>query len=162
MNMDWKAYYRDEIESPEGREYLSVLSGEMEGDPELAELLRAGAVLLFPHTALRYAAPLILRVVASLYRLPGIERVVALGVLHMGALPKPYQAVYQLLTSEEAPTREREKAFRRLAGGVCFRARRGPPHLGSFPYSKWSSRRRYAEGPMSWPGSSPWTPSSPW
>ena len=120
MNTDWKAYYWDEIESPEGREYLSVLSGETEGDPELAELLRAGAVLSFPHTALRYAAPLILRVVASLYRLPGIERVVALGVLHMGALPKPYQAVYRLLTSEEAPTREREKAFRHLAGGFLL------------------------------------------
>jgi len=64
-------------------------------------------VISFPHTALGYSGPLIMRTVVSLLRTPGLRRVIALGVLHMGTLPEPYKGLY----------RSGQPGWERLAGG---------------------------------------------
>lgn len=93
--MDWKAYYRGELESPEGRALaLEAVRRHGPGESALVETLRAGGVLSFPHTALADSAEPIARVVAAAYA-TGAERVLALGVLHGGTLPKQFRPLYE-------------------------------------------------------------------
>ncbi len=89
----------------------------MEDPWGLSELLEGGAVLSFPHTALAYSAPLILPLAAALYRLPAIKRVIALGVLHLGALPEPFRRLSRVFADPSAAEDEIAEAFAALAGG---------------------------------------------
>ena len=112
--MDWKPYYRGEIESMSGRETVeTLLRGAVPG--AIDELLIGEAIVSFPHTALRYAGPLQARVVRMIYRL-GIERVIALGVLHGSSV-----AVYKKASG--TPRRRRNRgvrhAMRSLEGSSC-------------------------------------------
>jgi hypothetical protein len=80
--MDWKPYYRSEIDSAAGRRAVDGLL-RAPYDEAIARAIAGGAIVSFPHTALAYAGPLQAWVVSSLYR-SGVERVIALGVLHSG------------------------------------------------------------------------------
>jgi hypothetical protein len=116
--MDWKGIYRREIESPEGRFLLSELIEDYRrGEPTLRGTLEKGGVVSFPHTALAYSAPIIMRTVTSLLGIPGLQAVIALGVIHVGALPESHRALYLLAHDRKAPPKERLAAWERLAGG---------------------------------------------
>ena len=116
--MDWKRYYREEMESEQGRSMLARLWDRYRsGHPRLREVLAAGGVVSFPHTALAFSGPAIIQPVSSLLQLPDLEAVVALGVVHTGALPEPFRSRYQLANDGSAPAGEREAAWRELAGG---------------------------------------------
>ena len=78
--MDWKPYYRAEVEDPGNRAKIDAWLNES-AEIDLADRLAEGQILSFPHTALRYAGPLQSRVINALYEAE-VDRVVALGVLH--------------------------------------------------------------------------------
>jgi len=116
--VDWKRYYREELESEARRRLLEKIFRESgERDPELTGALAAGGIVSIPHTALPYSGPLIMRVVRSLLRLPGLKRILALGVLHMGALPEPFSELYRRVQDPEVPKAARKEAFAALARG---------------------------------------------
>lgn len=109
--MDWKSYYRGELESPEGKRLVEELFHSFNGGDEgLIRVLQEGGVASFPHTALGYSGPLIMRTVTSLLRLPELRRAIALGVLHTGTLPGPFAELY-------SRAREGGEGWERLAGG---------------------------------------------
>jgi len=108
--IDWKTYYRRELESPAGRRTVDDLLRRAD-DTELVRAIQHGAILSFPHTALDYAGPLQARVVGALYR-AGVERVIALGVLHSGA-----SAAYRTALDEEQPDDVRRAAYEEVVGG---------------------------------------------
>ncbi len=109
--MDWKRYYRGELESSEGKRLVEELFHSFNGGDEgLIRVLQEGGVVSFPHTALRYSGPLIMRTVASLLHLPELRRTIALGVLHTGTLPEPYAELYRR-------AQEGGEGWERLAGG---------------------------------------------
>ncbi len=103
--MDWKSFYRDELACPEGRAHVrEIFDALTDPDEELETALRRGAVLSFPHTAVRYSGQATARVVAALYR-SGLRQVIALGVLHGQSTPLPYRDLfreYQRLTAVPA------------------------------------------------------------
>jgi len=114
--MDWKRYYRDEMLDEETRDYLEALFAGLNGDEEIDSLIDRGAILSFPHTAAHYIGPLQARVVSGLYR-NGIERVVALGVLHTSTLAAPYAELYRTALDEKRSSDERLHAYSVLRGG---------------------------------------------
>ncbi len=116
ISIDWKSYYRKEMEAPQARRILAGLFVEASQDEEIDRLLTGGAILSFPHTALSYAAPLQARVVAGLCR-AGVKQVLALGVFHASTLPPACEADRRLLSDGSAPARARRAAFTRLGGG---------------------------------------------
>ena len=116
QGMDWKRYYRDEMLDEQTRDYLEALLADLNGDEEIDSLIERGAILSFPHTAAHYIGPLQARVVSGLYR-NGIERVVALGVLHASPLPAPYAELYRTALDEERSSAERLHAYSVLCGG---------------------------------------------
>jgi len=81
--VDWKSYYRAEIVRPEGRDTIVGLLGSG-SDPRIEGAIDRGAIVSFPHTALRYAGPLQARVVSALYR-RGISRIIAAGTVRSGS-----------------------------------------------------------------------------
>jgi predicted class III extradiol MEMO1 family dioxygenase len=109
--MDWKSYYRAELLSPEGRRYIANLFARYpRGEPQLERILERGGIVSFPHTSIYYAGDSLARLVTTLYKLrPG--KVVALGVLHGGALPEPYQALYRGLSTNEIHVPRAEELF---------------------------------------------------
>lgn len=107
--MDWKGFYRRELERPDGRA-RSVAWLESDPDPRIGAAIDRDGIVSFPHTALAYAGPLQAAVVSSLYR-RRIERVVALGVLHGGGLP-PYRAALDAA----APAEARSAGFEAVRG----------------------------------------------
>ena len=93
--VNWKRFYHRELESPRGKRLVERLFCELRGgDHVLLQAIRSRGIISFPHTALGYSGPLIMRTVVSLLRTTGLQRVVALGVLHMGTLPEPYAGFY--------------------------------------------------------------------
>lgn len=113
--MNWKSYYRQELALPESRRRL-VEWLEVDADGRIGAALERGAVVSFPHTAMAYAGPLQAAVVSSLYR-GGVERVVALGVLHTGSLP-----IYQCALDARRSPEERTHAFDAVCGAFGTRA----------------------------------------
>ncbi len=112
--MDWRPYYRRECAAPGARDKMArwVLEG---ADAPLVAAVRRGAVLSFPHTALAYAGSPQARVVRSLLD-AGVERILALGVLHSGGV----DAYRTALDAREAVSR-RAEAFR-VVRGAFFRS----------------------------------------
>jgi len=97
--VDWKAFYRAELASPEGRALvLETVRRHAHGEPALADVLRAGGALSVPHTTLRASAEPIARAVAALHA-AGAARVLALGVLHGGTLPKQFRPLHEAYAS---------------------------------------------------------------
>jgi len=80
-------------------------------DPELARALAGGAIVSFPHTSLADAGPLQARTVDALLR-SGVERVIALGVLHSGGVA-PYRTALDRSQSDEV----RLAAYGEVVGG---------------------------------------------
>lgn len=107
--MDWKAYYRNELTRPGARERIDgwLRTSRIEG---VSEAVARRAILSFPHTALDFAGPLQAAVVSALIA-EGIERIVALGVLHSGGLSS-----YRVALDERAALDERVTAFRAVSG----------------------------------------------
>jgi hypothetical protein len=124
--MDWKPYYRRECAVPEARDAMArwVLEG---ADAPLSLALKRGAVVSFPHTALGYAGPLQARVVRSLHD-AGIERILALGVLHGGNV----EAYRTALDEKEHPGR-RAGAFAAVRGAFLRPVRTAETPLGAVP-----------------------------
>ena len=108
--MDWKPYYRRELEEEATQTGLRLALREAERERTLDAQLERGAILSFPHTAARYAGPIQARVVAALYRRRP-RLVVALGVLHLSGAP-----TYRAAVSPEEPAQRRAQAFAALAG----------------------------------------------
>jgi len=134
VSIDWKSYYRDELVAPQARSELERDFEEARQDEEIDGLLARGAILSFPHTALPYAGPLQARVVAGL-TCAGIERVLALGVLHASSLPPVVEADRRLLADASAPVTDRQAAFERLSGGFVPAERVARTPFGEVPLS---------------------------
>ncbi len=130
--MDWKSYYRDEMLQPGIGTYLEGLFAASQEGEEIDILVRRGAILSFPHTAVHYIGPLQTRVVSALYR-AGVKRVVALGVLHTSVLPAPYDALYRTAVDDERSSHERLDAFASLRGGFVPDCREIDTAFGKIP-----------------------------
>jgi hypothetical protein len=124
--MDWKPYYRRECAAPGARDTMArwILEG---ADAPLVAAVRRGAVLSFPHTALAHAGPLQARVVRSLLD-AGVERVLALGVLHSGGVD-----VYRTALDEREPASRRVEAFGIVRGAFLRAEGAAETPLGAVP-----------------------------
>lgn len=112
--MEWKPYYRREMELPETKGYLEELFGQSANDDALIDLIAEDAILSFPHTSVHYAGAIQAQVVSALYR-SGVEQVIALGVFHAWGL-KPYATLYREAMNKNETTAVRLAAFSKLAG----------------------------------------------
>ena len=124
--MDWKTYYREELVSAKSRARLADWLRK-DSDERMAAGLERRAILSFPHTAVAFAGPLQSALVSALYR-GGIERIVALGVLHSGGLPG-----YRVALDERRPPKERASAFAEVCGGFGTSARCIDTPFGTCP-----------------------------
>jgi len=109
--MNWKAFYRREIEQQETRRKLEDwLRAPGRASDRLAALGRG--ILSFPHTALAYAGPLQAQVVRAIYE-SGVERILALGVVH-GSFVAPICRA----RDEHVESGLRHRAFLEVRGGL--------------------------------------------
>jgi len=124
--MDWKSYYSDELKSPASQEFMHrCFARYPQGDRKIAQILEGGGVISFPHTSIYYAGDDIARAVATLYQI-GVERIIALGVLHGGTLPERYRGLYdeflELTSSKEADDGRIRDLFRAFKGAFIKRS----------------------------------------
>jgi len=112
--MDWKSYYRREMELPETKRYLETLFRQAVNDELLDDLIACDAILSFPHTSLNHAGAIQARVVSALYKAE-IERVVALGVFHEWGLDRSSE-LYRQAMEDRVSSHHRLAAFSVLAG----------------------------------------------
>jgi hypothetical protein len=103
--MDWKSYYRRDLERDEVRAALAAALSHQEGDLVRGAPDERGTILSFPHTAAHYAGPIQARVVAGLYR-SRPDLVLALGVLHLSGLP-----LFRELADEGQTRARRSRGF---------------------------------------------------
>jgi hypothetical protein len=90
--VDWKRFYADELSSDAGRAAIAAAPARRRaGNDVVVTALREGGIVSFPHTTLTDSAGPLARVAASVLA-TGARRIVALGVLHGGALPEPWRA----------------------------------------------------------------------
>ncbi len=136
--MDWKAYYRGELESDEGRRLVGdALAQHRGGDARVLGAFGAEGVVSFPHTRLRGSAEPIARVVQSLLAFRP-DRVIALGVLHGSTAPawaREELATYARETSRlrfGPPDAAVDAVFARL-GGAFFDGRSVETPWGVLP-----------------------------
>ncbi len=123
--MDWKRYYQEERQAGGAREAIEAW---LIADSVVAEAVGRRAVASFPHTALRYAGPAQARVARALYDDRGVERVLALGVLHGGGLD-----VYRTALDDQASPTQRAAAFRVVGGAFLPVGRALETTYGSLP-----------------------------
>ena len=114
--MEWKSYYRAELEHPDVRATLTQMlhatgSGWLGTRKDIGMQLPDRAIVSFPHTAVAYSGSLQAQVVAELYQ-SGIQRVIAMGVLHSHGIE-----AFQHALDEMAPGLEREAAYEQVSGG---------------------------------------------
>jgi hypothetical protein len=124
--MNWKVYYREELECPESRDRIAGWLDGPRGRAIEAGITR-GAIVSFPHTALRFAGPLQARVVSALYR-SGTERILALGVLHAGGV-EPLRCA----RDESCAPEERLTAFETVGGVFATACAEFSTPFGSHP-----------------------------
>jgi len=111
--MDWRPYYRTELEASDARERAeSWLRLAFDADPVWSP--EVGGVVSFPHTAFAYTGPLDARLVAALYS-ARVESVVALGVIHSVSL-----SPIRVALSSQPATAERDRAFDSAKGGFVL------------------------------------------
>lgn len=129
--MDWKSYYRRELDQPTARRDVVTW---LRPDAQTRDVVAARGVLSFPHTALRYAGPLQARTAHALLDTPGIERVLALGVLHGSSL-EPYRRALD----PAAPAARRGEGFLVVRGAFLPRPSEVQTPFGAT--SHWSPDR---------------------
>ncbi len=123
--MDWKSYYRAECAARGAREAIAAW---LVPNVAVTRAVSRRDILSFPHTALRYAGPLQARVARALYDDRGIERVLALGVLHGGGLD-----VYRAALDPGAPAGRRTEAFTIMRGAFLPREAAVETPFGMLP-----------------------------
>jgi hypothetical protein len=150
--VDWKPFYGEELESAAGRRAVAAaLRGLREAEPALVDTLRNGGVLSFPHTSVHASARPMARVLAALFAARP-ERILALGVLHGGALPEPFQGLHEdyasWLGGRAVPGPRVEQAFAELGGGFFspapLRTSHGQVALAGLPQESAVLRQRSA------------------
>ncbi len=123
--MNWKSYYRAELEQPAAR---AKIEAWLSAAPVAVGGVAARGILSFPHTALGYAGPLQARVARALAETPGVERVLALGVLH-GSVLAPYR---RALDRSGSPA-QRAEAFAAVRGGFLSQRPNADTPFGPVP-----------------------------
>ena len=124
--MNWKAYYAREWTALGAADQVAVWVAERP-DEALVDAVARGAIVSFPHTALRYAGALQASVLRALYG-AGVRRVLALGVVHGVVVP----AVRVAQDAAESPA-ERREAFDAASGSFLASARAADTPLGRAP-----------------------------
>jgi predicted class III extradiol MEMO1 family dioxygenase len=127
--MDWKMYYRTELESAGARSGVEAWLRLASDVGVLASWDRRTTILSFPHTAMAYAVPLQARVVDAILR-SGCSRVIALGVLHLGSFHEARVAI-----EASRPLAERQSAYQVLSGALYPAASTATTPFGSIPLS---------------------------
>ena len=124
--MDWKSWYRTEVESARGRALIaSAIDRFPAGDPTLRHALKSGGAASFPHTTLVDSAEPLARVATSILA-ERFDRVVALGVLHGSTLPEPERSL------APAAARGDPSALERV-GGAFFSVEDAATPFGTVP-----------------------------
>ena len=118
MAIDWKSYYRSEFNLPRVKERLEEVFAHAEADTALGPPISRGAILSFPHTALRYAGPLQARVIVELHQAK-VRRVIALGVFHVWG-HEISAKTYSLAMDEMEEVAQRVAAFEELKGAFVL------------------------------------------
>jgi hypothetical protein len=124
--MDWKTHYQAELAQSDGRDRVAAWL-RRPIDERVVSALARGAILSFPHTTLDYAGPLQASVVSGLCE-AGIDRVVALGVLHSGGVP-----VYRRALDPAEPPEVRARCFAEVEGAFALPAERIETPFGPLP-----------------------------
>ena len=117
--IDWKQFYRAERTTPEAARNIAewVRKAAATEDAALIECIRKGAVLSFPHTTLATAGPVDARAVAALHR-AGLERILLLGVLHRGSLPRQAQDSFRVALEPNTNPDALRAALRGIGGAL--------------------------------------------
>ncbi|UCF10437.1 MAG: hypothetical protein JSW65_01790, partial [Candidatus Bipolaricaulota bacterium] len=139
--IDWKAHYAAELEGPAAWLAIAGRLRRARPDADLVRELEAGAILSFPHTFLRAAAPLQMPVLVAL-RAAGIRRVVALGVIHGAFLNPSYRERFAAAAGE--PPEHAETAYAELCGGWLPCVAEHPTPHGEI--ALWQPQEIVAEG----------------
>ena len=134
--MNWKSYYRRDLERDEVRAALAAAVGHQEDDLVRGAPGERGTILSFPHTAAHYAGPIQARVVAGLYR-SRPDLVLALGVLHLSGL-----ALFRELADEGQNPACRSRAFSALGEGFIPPAGSARTAFGTLPLARLPRGRR--------------------
>jgi predicted class III extradiol MEMO1 family dioxygenase len=126
VKVNWKAYYEGEWTAPGTAGRVAAWVAER-ADEALVDAVARGAILSFPHTALRYAGALQAAVLRALYG-AGVRRIVALGVVHGVAFP-----AVRVAQDGAASPAERREAFDAASGGFLTLLRPADTPLGRAP-----------------------------
>jgi len=119
--MDWRTHCRNALQQKKMKErILCWIDQYASGDKSITDALNTGGLVSFPHTTLDYSGEMTTRVVTSLYA-SGVERVVALGVIHAGALSKHYQVSFAELLNRHVDPSVR-KTHLETFGGAFIRS----------------------------------------
>jgi hypothetical protein len=124
--VDWKAYYAREWTALGVTDQVAAWISERP-DEALVDAVARGAIVSFPHTALRYAGALQASVLRALYG-AGVRRVLALGVVHGVVVP-----AVRVAQDAAAFPAERREAFDAASGGFLASARAADTPLGRAP-----------------------------
>ncbi len=133
--MDWKSYYRRDLERDEVRAALAAALSHQEDDLVRGAPGERGTILSFPHTAAHYAGPIQARVVAGLYR-SRPDLVLALDVLHLSGL-----ALFREL-ADEGQTRAPVARLLRPGRRLHPPGRKRKNGLWALPLARFPARRR--------------------
>ena len=126
VGVDWKTYYAREWTTPGAARQVAGWVAERP-DEALVGAVARGAILSFPHTALRYAGALQASILRVLYG-AGVRRVLALGVVHGGVVP-----AVRVAQDTAASPAERREAFNAASGGFLAAPSAADTPLGRAP-----------------------------
>jgi predicted class III extradiol MEMO1 family dioxygenase len=124
--VDWKTYYAREWTAPGAADQVAVWVAERP-DEALVDAVSRGAIISFPHTALRYTGALQASVLRALYG-AGVRRVLALGVVHGVVVP-----AVRVAQDTAASPAERREAFNAAWGGFLAGPSAADTPLGRAP-----------------------------
>jgi len=124
--VNWKTYYAREWTAPGAADQVAVWVAERP-DEALVDSVALGAIISFPHTALRYAGALQASILRALYG-AGVRRVLALGVVHGGVVP-----AVRVAQDTAASPAERREAFDAASGGFLADTSAADTPLGRAP-----------------------------
>ena len=114
--MNWRVFCKNELQNNAMKERILSWSDQyFSGDKRILDVMKNQGIVSFPHTVLEYSGEMITRVVTSLYA-SGVEKVIALGVIHIGALAKPYKSYFAELLDPEVDFKVREKRLEVFQG----------------------------------------------
>jgi predicted class III extradiol MEMO1 family dioxygenase len=126
VDVDWKTYYAREWTAPGAARQVAAWVAERP-DEALVGAVARGAIISFPHTALRYAGALQASILRALYG-AGVRRVLALGVVHGGVVP-----AVRVAQDTAASPAERREAFNAASGGFLAAPSAADTPLGRAP-----------------------------